>query len=92
MVLEWNVFEDVCSIGFDLYSSQHQEGLRQHVHGGGGKVSCQDQLCNWHVRLPISCQGQHNSFYTLSVLNVHCSFWALFFIKCINLAFMHDRR
>ena len=28
------MFEDVCSIGFDLYSSQHQKGL--HVHGGGG--------------------------------------------------------
>ena len=24
------------SIGFDLYSSQHQEDLRPHVHGGGG--------------------------------------------------------
>ena len=36
MVLKWNVFEDVCSIGFDLYSSQNQEGLRLHVHGGGG--------------------------------------------------------
>ena len=31
------MFEDVCSIGFDLYSSQHQEGLRLHVHGGGGR-------------------------------------------------------
>ena len=39
MVLKWNVFEDVCSIGFDLYSSQHQEGLRLHVHGGGGLLS-----------------------------------------------------
>ena len=29
------MFEDVCSIGFDLYSSQHQKGL--HVHGGGGR-------------------------------------------------------
>ena len=36
MVLKWNVFEDVCSIGFDLYSSQHQKGLRLHVHRGGG--------------------------------------------------------
>ena len=78
------MFENVCSIGFNLYSSQHQEGLRLHVHGGGGggrKVSCQGQLCNWHVRLPISSQGQHYSFYTLSVLNVHCLFWALFFIN-----------
>ena len=25
----------MCSIGFDLYSSQHQEDLRPHVHGGG---------------------------------------------------------
>ena len=24
------------SIGFDLYSSQHQEDLRLHAHGGGG--------------------------------------------------------
>ncbi len=48
------MFENVCSIGFNLYSSQHQEGLRLHVQGGGGgKVSCQSQLCNWHVRLPI---------------------------------------
>ena len=67
MVLKWNVFEDVCSIhvGFNLYSSQHQKGLRLHVHGGGGggggEVSCQGQLCNWHVRLPISCKGQHYS-------------------------------
>ena len=30
------MFKDVCSIGFDLYSNQHQEGLRLHVHGGGG--------------------------------------------------------
>ena len=30
------MFKDVCSIGFDLYSSQHQKGLRLHVHGGGG--------------------------------------------------------
>ena len=37
MVLEWNVFEDgECSIGFDLYPSQHQKGLLLHVHGGGG--------------------------------------------------------
>ena len=36
-VLGWNVFEDdACSIGFDLYPSQHQEGLRLHVHGGKG--------------------------------------------------------
>ena len=61
MVLEWNVFEDVVySMGYNLYSSQHQESLRLHVHGVG-KVSCQGQLCNWHVRLPISCQGQHYS-------------------------------
>ena len=34
MVLEWNVFEDDSrSIGFDFYPSQHQEGLRLHVHG-----------------------------------------------------------
>ena len=26
----------MCSIGFDLYSSQHQEDLRLHAHGGGG--------------------------------------------------------
>ena len=25
-----------CSIGFDLYPSQHEEGLRLHVHGGKG--------------------------------------------------------
>ena len=31
MVLEWNVFF-ACSIGFDLYSSQHQERLRLHMH------------------------------------------------------------
>ena len=31
------MFEDVCSIGFDLYSSQHQEDLRLHAHGGGGE-------------------------------------------------------
>ena len=31
------MFENVCSIGFNLYSSQHQEGLRLHVHGGGGR-------------------------------------------------------
>ena len=24
------------SIGFDLYSSQHQEDLLLHAHGGGG--------------------------------------------------------
>ena len=37
MVSEWNVFEDVVrSMGFDLYSSQHQEDLRLHVHVGGG--------------------------------------------------------
>ena len=37
MVLGWNVFEeDACSIGLDLYPSQHQEGLRLHVHGGKG--------------------------------------------------------
>ena len=24
------------SIGFNLYSSQHQEDLRRHAHGGGG--------------------------------------------------------
>ena len=35
MVLGWNVFEDDAhSIGFDLYPSQHQEGLHLHVHGG----------------------------------------------------------
>ena len=45
-----------CSIGFDFYPSQHQEGLRLHVHGGKGL--CQDQLCNWHVRLTFSCQGR----------------------------------
>ena len=40
MVLEWNVFEDVVrSMGFDLYSSQHQEDLRLHVHGEGGRRS-----------------------------------------------------
>ena len=65
------------SIGFDLYSSQHQEDLRPHVHGGGRKVPCQVQLCNWHVRLHFSCQGQHyivsagscssSCFYTLNV-------------------------
>ena len=32
MVLEWNVFEDVvCSRDFNLYSSQHQEGLCLHA-------------------------------------------------------------
>ena len=37
IVLGWNVLEDdACSIGFDLYPSQHQEGLRLHVHGGKG--------------------------------------------------------
>ena len=31
------MFEDgVCSIGFDLYSHQHQEGLRRRGGGGGG--------------------------------------------------------
>ena len=36
------MFEDVCSIGFDLYSSQHQEGLGHAAcalgggEGGGG--------------------------------------------------------
>ena len=49
------------SIGFDLYSSQHQEDFHSHVHGGGGgggrKVSCQVQLCNWHVRLHFSLSG-----------------------------------
>ncbi len=69
VVLEWNVFEDgVCSIGFDLYSSQYQHG---------GEVLCQGQLCNWHVRLlvrvnAIACMGSCPScrLYTLSVLNV----------------------
>ena len=37
MVLERNMFEDgACIIDFDLYPSQHQEGLQLHVHGGGG--------------------------------------------------------
>ena len=32
-MVEWNVFEDIaCSIGFNLFSSQHQKGLRLHVH------------------------------------------------------------
>ena len=35
MVLEWNAFV-VCSIGFDLYSSQHLEGLRLHMHEVSG--------------------------------------------------------
>ena len=26
----------MCSIGFDLYSSQHQEGLRLHMHEVSG--------------------------------------------------------
>ena len=59
------MFEDgACSIGFDLYPSQHLEGLCLHVHGGGGvrgEDLCQGQLCNWHVRLPFSCQDQHYS-------------------------------
>ena len=38
--------DGACSIGFDLYSRQHQEGLGLHVHGGG--------TVNWHVRLPFS--------------------------------------
>ena len=51
----WNVFEDgVCSIGFDLYSSQ-EEGLRQHVHGR--KFSCQGHLYNWRVRLTLFLSG-----------------------------------
>ena len=38
MVLGWNVIEDDArSIGFDLYPSQHQEGLPLQVHRG--KVS-----------------------------------------------------
>ena len=53
------VWDGVCSIGFNLYFSQHQEGLHLHMHRGKG--SCQGQLCNWHVRLPFSCQGQHYS-------------------------------
>ena len=37
MVLEWNVFV-ACSIGFDLYSTQHQEGLRLHMHEVSGSA------------------------------------------------------
>ena len=59
------MFEDgACSIVFDLYPSQHQEGLRLHVHGrggGGGGDLRQGQLCNWYMRLPFSCQDQHYS-------------------------------
>ena len=37
MVLEWNAFV-VCSIGFDLYSSQHQEGPCLHTHEVSGSA------------------------------------------------------
>ena len=43
MVLEWNAFV-VCSIGFDLYSSQHQEGLACMY------MRCQGQLCPFFFR------------------------------------------
>ena len=90
MVLKWNVFEDVCSIhvGFDLYSSQHQKGLRLHVHGGRSlvKVSYVTGMCGcpFLVRVnttPSAGSCSSSCFYTLSVLNVHCLFWALFFIN-----------
>ena len=45
----------MCSIGFDLYSSQHQEGLRQHVHGR--KFSCQGHLYNWRERSTLFLSG-----------------------------------
>ena len=47
MVLKLNVFEDVvcsidivsmCVVCFNLYSIQHQEGIRLHVHGGGAAM------------------------------------------------------
>ena len=58
MVWGWNVVEDdACSIGFDLYPSEHQEGLRLHVHGGKGLFV----RVSWHVTLPFSCKGQHYS-------------------------------
>ena len=60
------MFEDgACSIGFDLYPSQHLEGLCLHAcawgRGSEGEDLCQGQLCNMHMRLPFSCQDQHYS-------------------------------
>ena len=40
----WNGMFVACSIGLDLYSSQHQEGLHLHMHG------CQGQLCPFSFR------------------------------------------
>ena len=33
MVYGFKIEDVACSIGFDLYSSQHQEGLRPHMNG-----------------------------------------------------------
>ena len=49
----------VVYVSIYIYSSQHQKGLHLHVHGEEGLLS--GQLCNWHVKLPFSCQCQHYS-------------------------------
>ena len=50
VVLKWNVFENVaCSIRFVLYFSQHQEGLRLHVHGVSGSDSAMFIIFQGHA-------------------------------------------
>ena len=52
-----------CSIGFDLYSSQHQEGLRLNMHGKGRSLVRVSSIASTGS-VPSSC------LYTLSDLNI----------------------
>ena len=68
MVLEWNVFEDgACSIGFDLYSSQHRRKAFANMcmgRGEGRKCLVRVSSIASTGNCPSSC------LYTLSDLNV----------------------
>ena len=86
MVLEWNVFKDVCSIGFRfVLQSALGRPLPACAWGGRSLVKVSYVTgtggCPFLVRVnttPSAGSCSSSCFYTLSVLNVHCLFWPSF--------------